>query len=147
MFPPLYIFNCIATCKNPSHEFWTWLLVSFLDRIVFWWVTSLWLPKLLCFEFTVWFSHKQYILSALFHHLHPWSQVCCRRAKKQSSHWRSQQESCPSCRCMSSSHLSVRLRPWNLNRWGPVPIQLPVQLYDLHYCCIRICHICIYSTS
>lgn len=90
------------------HDYWC---------LSFWWVTSSWLPQLQHFEFTVWFPHKQYMHSALFHHLHPWSQVCSRGAKRRSSRWRSQQEICPSCRCMSCSHLSVRLRPRNSNRW------------------------------
>lgn len=68
------------------------------------------------FEFTVWFPHKQHMHSALFHHLHPWSQVWCRGAKTQSSRWRSQQESCPSYRCTSCSQLSVRLRPRSSGR-------------------------------
>lgn len=107
--------------KTFHHGYW-----CLLDRNVFWWVTSPWLPQLLYSEFTVWFPHKQHMYSALFHHLHPWSQVYCRRAKRQSSHWRSPLESCPSCRCMSSSHLSVRLRPRNSNRWE----KLDSQIYD-----------------
>lgn len=38
------------------------------------------------FEFTVWFSHKLHMHSALIHILHPWSQVCYRGAKTRSSH-------------------------------------------------------------
>lgn len=84
---------------------------------VFWWVTSPLLPQLPYFAFTVWFPHKQRTCSALFHHVRPWSQVYSKGAKRRSSHWRSRLEICPSCRCMSSSHLSVRLKRRSWNKW------------------------------
>ena len=79
MFPPLYIYRCSHMSKHFIHSYWCLSLTEMcFDE-------SLHPDCLSRFQFTVWFPCKQHMHSALFHHLHPWSQVCSRGAKRQSS--------------------------------------------------------------